>query len=905
MQRAFRTLLLTACAILWLTIQPVAAAPIEFHVAPGGNDKAAGTAKAPFRTLARARDAIRALKRGKGLPEGGARVILHGGVYRLEEPFTLGPEDSGTAKAPIIYMAAPGERPVISGGRIIRGLRRQADGSWSVTLPEAAGHRWVFRQLFINGRRYIHARSPNDGQFYIVRSVPDENDPNRKAKDRFAFRGNDIQPWPNLSDVEIRVTFSWNDGHFPIQAVDTENRIVTLAGPAVWELPKPGMPTCGYIVENHPGACDAPGEWQLNRETGELRVIPFEGEDLSDAEVIAPVIECLVLAKGDPEKGRYVEHVRFHGLSFQHAAWHLPPDGFSTPQAACKLGAALEFHAARHCAVTRCEVACVGRYAIWFDLDSSYNEIRRCHLHDLGAGGVRIGDAERPAGYERVAHHNVVDNNFIHNGGHIHPGATGIFMAYGHNNVFSHNEVSDLRYTGISLGWTWDIVYSGTRENIVEYNHVHHVMRALEDGGGIYSLGLTPGSVIRNNLVHHVGSSINPVGHGIYIDGGSSGLLVENNICHDCGDGGIRIQHGTSCITVLNNISAFCGFGLGIDSERTNIFQYNIVLLDGAGTPFRDVPEWQSYNKIIDRNLYWRLDGKPIKFLGFTWEEWRKKEGIKDIWYTPRMDAHSRIADPKFVDAKERDFRFQPDSPALQMGFRPIDTSRVRLYGEKEWTSLPARVQLSPLLPQEIQPRLVLPADNFDDARPGQKPALASVVENVEKGAFVEITDRRALSKPHSLRFVVAPGLTYYYPHIYYQPAVTGDIRLRLEFDLYREPGAMLWSEWRRTAAIDKVGPCFYIEKDGQLLLNEKRPAGVRLPEGEWIHFEITDGVGALADARWEMKITGQDGRVLFEGKDLPCGPDFDRLLWLGFVAHGTEPAEMYIDNISLRRVEP
>mgnify|MGYP002682720430 CR=1 FL=1 len=291
-----------------------------------------------------------------------------------------------------------------------------------------------------------------------------------------------------------------------------------------------------------------------------------------------------------------------------------------------------------------------------------------------------------------------MDNNFIHDGGHIHPGATGIYMGYGRNNTFSHNEVCDLRYTGISLGWTWDIVRSGTRDNIVEQNHVHHVMRTLEDGGGIYSLGLTPGSVIRNNLVHDIGTKPDAIGHGIYIDGGSSALLCENNICHDCGDGGIRIQHGTSCITVLNNISAFCGFGLGIDSERTNIFQYNIVYLDGRATPFYHVPKWESYNKIIDYNVYWRADGQPIKFLDFTWDEWTKLEGIKDIWYTPRMDAHSRMADPKFVDAEKRDFRLQPDSPALALGFEPIDMSTVGLYGEDAWTSLPAQYPLPPLL---------------------------------------------------------------------------------------------------------------------------------------------------------------------------------------------------------------
>ena len=111
MQRAFWVLLPALCGILWLTIQPVAAAPAEFHIAPNGSDQAAGSAQAPFRTLARARDAIRALKRGKGLPEGGARVIIHGGVYRLEEPFTLGPEDPAPRRRPLSTRRRLGSAP--------------------------------------------------------------------------------------------------------------------------------------------------------------------------------------------------------------------------------------------------------------------------------------------------------------------------------------------------------------------------------------------------------------------------------------------------------------------------------------------------------------------------------------------------------------------------------------------------------------------------------------------------------------------------------------------------------------------------------------------------------------------------------------------------------------------------
>jgi hypothetical protein len=115
----------------------------------------------------------------------------------------------------------------------------------------------------------------------------------------------------------------------------------------------------------------------------------------------------------------------------------------------------------------------------------------------------------------------------------------------------------------------------------------------------------------------------------------------------------------------------------------------------------------------------------------------------------------------------------------------------------------------------------------------------------------------------------------------------------------------MLWSEWRNTASYAKVGPCVWIEKDGLLALNEHKPTTTRLPAGEWIHFRINDGLGRYADGKWDMRITDQSGKVLFEGKDLPCGPEFDRLEWLGFVSNSLEACEMYLDNVKMTRVEP
>jgi hypothetical protein len=616
------------------------------------------------------------------------------------------------------------------------------------------------------------------------------------------------------------------------------------------------------------------------------------------------VHERLIVARGSPADGRYVEHVRFEGLSFQHAAWNLPDEGCSASQAANTLGAAIEFHAARECTLTDCEIAHLGRYGVWFGPDSSRNTIERSHLHDLGAGGVKVGAPDRSLPFDRIAHHNTVDNCFIHNGGHIHPGATGIFMGIGRNNTFTHNDVSDLRYTGISLGWNWSINRSGTRENLVAYNHVHDVMRVLDDGGGIYSLGLTPGSVIRNNHIHDVGRG-RDVGHGIYLDGGSSGVLCENNLCHDCGAGGIRQQHGTSCLTVLNNISAFNGFALGIDSERTNIFQYNILYMEDDDTPFRQIPEWKSYNKIIDYNVYWHTSGEPPMFLGFTWDEWREKEGIEDIWYTPRMDPHSRFADPLFVDAGARDFHLQPDSPALALGFRPLDHDAPGLYGDARWTSLPERHPPLPLLPTEKNTGQLLVIDDFDTTPVGGKPTYAALIEAEDEGAYIEVSDDRAVSGDHSLKFVdSAEAPIYYHPHMYYRPRLVDDMRVRLTFELYREPGAMLWHEWRNTPSYAKTGPVIYITAEGALEFKDHEPSGVTLPAGQWLHFEITDGIGSWADTTWTLKITNEAGELLFEADDLVADPGFDQIQWLGFVANGKQPAVFYMDNIKMQRAE-
>ena len=903
-----KSLLVAMCAAC-LSIG--AADTTVFYVDPRGRDVWSGTlpvpnrgrTDGPFASLTRARDAVRALGKADRLPPGGVRVLLRDGTYRLDAPFELLPEDSGTRDGPIVYAAFENETPVVSGGRRIDGLRRAADGSFVTTVGAARDHAWVFRQLFIGSRRYLLARSPNRGQYFIRKAVLQGDVVKAgqwagKSKTAFGFFPGNLKAWDRLPDVNLKLYFSWNSGLYPLKSVDETTPVAVLAGPTVWPMPR-SAGQC-YLVENHPGALDAPGEWQLDRSTGVLSVRPFGDEEIADLDVVAPVTEHLVLGKGDPENERFVEHLRFEGISFQHAAWHLPPTGHGSPQAEHTLSAAIQFDGARNVTIEGCEVAHIGNYGIWFRDGCVATRVVRCHLHDLGGGGVRIGVHARPIP-TLLSHGNVVENNFIHDGGHIHAGAVGICVGYAHNNTIAHNEVCDLRYTGISLGWTWSITRSGTRENIVERNHVHHVMRVLDDGGGIYSLGLTPGSVVRGNYIHHVGRLEDAVGHGIYLDGGSAGVLAENNLIHDAGGGGVRIQHGTSCLTVLNNICAYCGFGLGIDSERTNIFAYNIVYLAGDGTPFRPAPEWQSYNKIIKHNLYWHEDGTPIKFLKYTFEEWQKIEGIKDIWYTPRMDEKSRIADPQFVDAKNRNFELKASSPAFALGFKALDMTDAGLTGPAAWRELPRSYPIQPLLPTETGLRKLFAKfyeDGFELEAPGEKPALVEILE-AEKG-YIVITDERAAGGKHSLKFVDAAGLDkYHLPHMYYRPNLHDSVTMCLDFDLYREPGAMLWVEWRDYVGPRQLGPSIRIQADGSLLL-DREPTDCKIPDRAWVHFVMTAALGELANGVWDLKITAGDTTV-FDRKDLSCEPDFESVQWLGFVSHGTEPAVFYLDNLRFR----
>jgi hypothetical protein len=218
--------------------------PLILHVAPGGSDASEGlSAEAPLASPGGARDRLRRLRAEGRIPRSGARVLFHEGAYPITEPLTLGVEDSGTSEGPIVYAAAPGSHPLITGGRRLPALRPAGNGVWTADLPEAANHAWPFRQLFIDGRRYTLARSPNSGYFYVAGAARDFVDPTTGQKTPgkiihdFRFPQDSLREWDGIEDVNIVVFHLWETSTLPLKSLDMPSRWCMLWGSGVCPAP--------------------------------------------------------------------------------------------------------------------------------------------------------------------------------------------------------------------------------------------------------------------------------------------------------------------------------------------------------------------------------------------------------------------------------------------------------------------------------------------------------------------------------------------------------------------------------------------------------------------------------------------------------------------------------------------
>lgn len=527
--------------------------------------------------------------------------------------------------------------------------------------------------------------------FYRVKGFPDGD---LKAGyqtpgKRFEFKEGDIHSDWNLRDIDVIVYHFWTDTHLTIDSVNNTTHIVTFKYPSgkvfTDDFNNEGA---RYVIENVWEGLQEPGDWYLDKQEGKLYYIPLENEDMAKAEIWAPVTKEFLNIEGDAVAGKPVSDIQFRGITFQYGNVQLPAANTNDAQGSSDIAAIINLKGAVRCVFDHCTITNTGGFAFNIQAGSSYNQFTYNRITKIAAGAYRINGGKAGENPLSQTHHNIISDNEIGNYGTVFPSAVAILMMHARNNEVVHNHIHHGYYTGVSVGWEWGYQRSISRDNIVAYNYIHDIGQGLlSDMGAVYTLGVSPGTVIRNNLIHDVDSH-NYGGWGIYNDEGSTHVLVENNIVYNTKFAGYNIHYAKE-ITVRNNI-----FALGrlqqinrtrVEPHTSVYFENNIVywkegkLFDGN---WEDKPYDFYFNPnektgvkkvnstfIADYNIYYNpnLPLDSIKFNKAKWQDWQNAG----------KDNHSLFINPQFTDAGLYNFTLQKGSPAFQLGFQPINMETV------------------------------------------------------------------------------------------------------------------------------------------------------------------------------------------------------------------------------------
>jgi Right handed beta helix region len=376
----------------------------------------------------------------------------------------------------------------------------------------------------------------------------------------FEFFNDDFKNSADLGNAEVLVYHSWECSWHQVQEVNEQKKTVLLKSPSRYPIGFFGN-KARYRIENLKSELDDFGEWYLDKTAGNLYYFAYPKENPDSLQFIAPKLEQLMVLKGDVKNNRTISHITFTNLRFQHSAylfgstsvsaqqketaktqfpWIDFSTGFTDAQAAPNAGSAITLTAVNNIQFTNCNFSHLGSFALKLGEYCHENTIENCTLSDLGGGGIIVGyDVRLPVkeGYpaESSPSKNTLYNNFIFNGGLVHPSAVGILIMQANNTLISHNEVYNFPYSGISCGWTWGEGENYSKANRIEFNHIHHVMNDLDDGGGIYTLGHQPNASITNNHIHDINRPFGAIGsfnNGIFFDEGSRGISLNNNVIH-------------------------------------------------------------------------------------------------------------------------------------------------------------------------------------------------------------------------------------------------------------------------------------------------------------------------------------------------------------------------------------
>lgn len=581
--------LLRFLPLLFLLL-PATGFAADIYVSPSGNDRNSGTKEQPLATLQAAIRKARDLRRLNIRPIVGGRevlenirIILNGGVYPVYETIIIRPEDSGNMDSQTEITAAKGETPILSGGVTIKGWKKLTnsvvglqkkyqDQIWVADVPQVNGTHFNFRQLWVNDVKAVRAKSGNGDAMLrilnwnkaeaacVIPTLAFQNLDKAKGLELF------IHQWWEIASLRVKKVQVMGDStklffDQPESSIQNEH-----PWPAPWLNKETG--NSAFYLTNALQFLDEPGEWFLDAANHKIYYWPRSNENLATAKVVAPFTETLISIEGTIDNP--VKNLVIDGISFQHTGWLRPSlQGHVPHQIGLYMTEAYRLKPAGTKEKPGLDnVAWVGRQPAAVELSYALRtRIKNCSFRHLAATGVDLkkgvqdnmtknnlfsdiggtailagnyGDEGReihlpfnPKDEREKCDVIFIENNFITNATNEDWGTVGIGCGFVSRTSIRHNEIENVSYSGISLGWGWSPEPNMMRENRIIANKIHHYGKWNYDCAGIYTLSAQPGSAIEDNYIDSIYKS--PIAHlpshwfYIYNDEGSSYFIVKNN----------------------------------------------------------------------------------------------------------------------------------------------------------------------------------------------------------------------------------------------------------------------------------------------------------------------------------------------------------------------------------------
>ncbi len=473
-------------------------------------------------------------------------VNLHGGTYAITSPITFSSADSGTNGFNIIYQAAAGERPVISGGVPVTGwtLHDASKNIWQANSPVSDT-----RQLYVNGTRATRAHLGNPNQSSLSQFPTPASTSGGVTTLTTTMN---MASWRNPTDIEFVFNTNWTGGGAARRLwLEPRSQVISISGNVI-TIHSAGAGLLPTDVENAYELLDQPGEWYLDKSQRIIYYIPRSGEVMSSANVVVPSTEVLMT-------GSSVHNVQFKGITFAYAGWLEPnkAGNFNGDQSDFRYSpyvdyvpSAVSFKGSSSLLFQRDVFEHLGASGLDLDMGSPNNTIIGSVFADISANGIRIGrNNPAPGQYPSNAecttsfvngfcspttiasdpgnNGDQIIDNYVHDVANEYHSGCAIVLGYTHNTVISHNEISNLPFGGICSGWFQDTPYQ--HDNTVSYNYIHHIMETLADCGGIYNLSTSPGTKWFNNWIDDNPNN-NGAGGSLYTDNNSSYVEIYNNV---------------------------------------------------------------------------------------------------------------------------------------------------------------------------------------------------------------------------------------------------------------------------------------------------------------------------------------------------------------------------------------